>query len=168
LALPGAWFKFIGKFDQETPMRSLRVALFSTLLWPAAIAPAAAQSAVAVPVHNFRFAGTPDAALARLRAAVERCWSDDYDSRVHGLHRQVADVPAAASGGATVRLEWHRVVGEKTAGVLRRAFDVALAPEGGATRVTVLVYGPYSEVGRDVEAWFAGRAQCFERYRPSL
>jgi hypothetical protein len=30
----------------------------------------------------------------------------------------------------------------------------------------VLVYGPYSEVGRDVEAWFAGRAQCFERYRP--
>ena len=45
---------------------------------------------------------------------------------------------------------------------------MALVPEGGATRVTVLVYGPYSEAGRDVEAWFAGRTQCFDRYRPSL
>jgi len=149
-------------------MRSLRAALCSALLFPASIAPAFAQSAVAVPVHNFRFAGAPDAALARLRVAVERCWSDDYDSRVHGLHRQVAEVPASAASGATVRLKWHRVVGEKTTGMLKRAFDIALVPEGGATRVTVLVYGPYSEVGRDVEAWFAGRAQCFERYRPSL
>jgi hypothetical protein len=117
-------------------------------------------------VHNFRFAGAPDAALARLRVAVERCWSDDYDSRVLGPYRQVAEIPASAAGGATVRLEWRRVVGEKTAGLLKRAFDIALVPEGSDTRVTVLVYGPYSEVGRDVEAWFAGRAQCFERYRP--
>lgn len=149
-------------------IKHLCTALVALGLLPASLAPALAQSAIAVPVHNFRFAGPPDAALARLRAAAERCWSDDYDSRVHGLHRQVAEIPASASGGATVRLEWRRVVGEKTAGMLKRAFDVALVPEGGATRVTVLVYGPYSEVGRDVEAWFAGRAQCFERYRPSL
>jgi hypothetical protein len=148
-------------------MKTMRAALLATLLWPAAIAPLAAQSAVAVPVHSFHFAGTPDAALARLRAAVTDCWSLDYDSRVLGPYRQVAEIPASAVGGATVRLEWRRVVGKKTAGLLKRAFDVALVPEGGATRVTVLVYGPYSEVGRDVEAWFAGRAQCFERYRPS-
>ena len=147
-------------------MKSLRVAFLAASLLPASLAPAAAQSAVAVPVHNFRFAGAPDAALARLRRAARECWSDDYDSRVLGPYRQVAEVPASASGGATVRLEWRRVVGDKTAGLLKRAFDVALVPEGGATRVTVLVYGPYFEAGRDVEAWFAGRAQCFERYRP--
>jgi hypothetical protein len=148
----------------------------SKALLPAALLPlavlstpapdAAAQSAVAVPVHTFRHAGAPDAALARLRKAAADCWSDDYDSRVLGRYRQVADVPASAQSGATVRLEWRRIVGENTTGLIKRAFDIALAPDGGATRVTVLVYGPYSEVGRDVEAWLTGRAQCFERYRP--
>ncbi len=147
-------------------MKALRRCLLAALLFPASLAPAAAQSAVAVPVHTFRFAGLPDAALARLRKAAEECWSDDYDSRVLGPYRQVAELPASVAGGATVRLEWRRVIGDRTAGVLKRAFDIALVPDGGATRVTVLVYGPYSEVGRDVEAWLAGRVQCFERYRP--
>ena len=148
-------------------LKGFRTLLLAAGLLPASLAPAAAQSAVAVPVHNFRFAGPPEAALAQLRKAAAECWSDDYDSRVLGPYRQVAEIPASAAGGATVRLEWRRVVGEKTAGLLKRAFDIALVAEGGATRVTVLVYGPYSEVGRDVEAWLAGRAQCFERYRPS-
>lgn len=147
-------------------MKALRRCLLAALLLPASLAPAAAQSAVAVPVHTFRFAGPPDAALTRLRKSAEECWSDDYDSRVHGPYRQVAEVPASAAGGATVRLEWRRVIGDRTAGLLKRAFDIALVPDGGATRVTVLVYGPYSEVGRDVEAWLSGRVQCFERYRP--
>jgi hypothetical protein len=147
-------------------MKCLCSALLAFALLPDSLAPAAAQSAVAVPVHTFRFAGPPDVALARLRKATQECWSDDYDSRVLGPYRQVAELPARATGGATVRLEWRRVVGEQTAGLLKRAFDVALAPDGGATRVTVLVHGPYFEVGRDVEAWLAGRAQCFERRRP--
>lgn len=147
-------------------MNVLRRCVLAALLWPASLAPAAAQSAVAVPVHNFRVAGTPDGALARLRKAVQECWSDDYDSRVLGPYRQVAEVPAGAANGATIRLEWRRVVGDRTAGLLKRAFDIALVPDGGATRVTVLVHGPYSEVGRDVEAWLSGRVQCFERYRP--
>lgn len=133
----------------------------------ATIAPLAAQSAVAVQIHNFRFAGPPDAALAALRAAVARCWNDDYDSRVHGLYREAAEIPASAAQGTTVRLEWQRVRGEKSVGLLKRAFDIALVPEGGATRVTVLAYGPNREVGRDIEAWLAGRAKCFEGRYPS-
>ena len=133
----------------------------------AAAAPGAAQSVVAVPIHTFRFARSPDAALARLRIAVAKCWSDDYHSRVLGLYREVADVPASAAGGATVRLEWQRVVNDTTAGLLKRAFDIALVPDGGATRVTVLAYGPHFEVGRDIEAWLAGRAKCFEGRYPS-
>ena len=147
-------------------MKAFRRLIVSALLLPASFAPAAAQSAVAVPVHAFRFAGPPDAALARLRTAVEKCWNDEYDSRVLGHYREGAEVPARAAGGATLRLEWRRVVGDRTAGLLKRAFDIALVPDGGATRITVLAYGPYFEVGRDVEAWLAGRTRCFERNRP--
>jgi hypothetical protein len=129
--------------------------------------PAAAQSVVAVPIHSFVFAGTPDVALARLRAAAARCWSDDYHSRVLGMYREVAEVPASASGGATVRLEWQRVVNDRPAGLLKRAFDIALRPEGGATRVTVLAYGPNREVGRDIEGWLAGNPKCFAGRYPS-
>lgn len=147
-------------------MKALRRCLFAALLVPASVAPAAAQSAVAVPIHTFRFAGPPDAALARLRTAAAKCWDDEYDSRVHGPYSEVAEVPASASGGATVRLEWRRVVRDRPAGLLKRAFDIALVPDGGGTRVTVLAYGPHFEIGRDVEAWLAGRARCFERQRP--
>ena len=133
----------------------------------AAAPPLAAQSAVAVPIHSFRFAGTPDAALARLRAAVAKCWSDDYDSRVLGLYRETAEVPASAASGATVRLEWQKVRNDRPAGLLKRAFDIALVPDGGATRVTVLAYLPRSDVGHDIEAWLAGRERCFAGRYPS-
>lgn len=129
---------------------------------------AAAQSSVAVPVHAFRYAGPPAAALARLRHVVARCWSDDYDSRVHGLYREVARLPTAVgAGGATIRLEWIKLRGESPAGLLQRAFDIRLAPENGGTRVTVLVYIPRSDLGRDVEAWLAGREKCFAARYPS-
>ena len=135
----------------------------------AGAAPAAAQSAVAVPVHNFRFAGTPDAALAKLRERTAKCWSDDYDSRVLGMYREVAEIPAAAANGATVRLEWHKVRNDRSTGLLKRAFDIALSPpdRGGGTRVTVLAYIPRPDVGKDIEAWLAGREKCFEERYPS-
>ncbi len=143
----------------------LRASLAAALL-AAPLAPAGAQSAVAVPIHSFRYAGPPDAALARLRKAAEDCWNGDYDSRALGPYRHVAEVPAVAPNGATVRFAWHRAAGERTGALLRRVFDVALVPETGATRVTVLIYGPHSQIGRDVEAWLVGRARCFERHRP--
>lgn len=148
-------------------MTKLRIAAIASFVWASAMTSVAAQSVVAVPVLSFRFAGTPDAALARIRPVVARCWQDDYDSRVLGRYREVVDVSAAPGGEVTVRLEWRRVVDDRAGDMLKRAFDIALVPDGGATRVTVLVYGPHSEVGRDVEAWFAGREKCFERRTPS-
>ena len=147
---------------------AIAAVLFACPLLSAAPSGAAAQSAVAVPVHGFRYAGTPDAALQRLRAAVSRCWSDDYDSRVLGRYREAAEIPAAAGpGGATARLEWVRVTGDRPSGLLKRAFDIALAPDAGATRVTVLAYVPRPDVGRDIEAWLAGRQQCFAAKYPA-
>ena len=145
-------------------MKRLILPLIAAL---AGIAPAAAQSAVAVQVHTFRFAGTPDAALAKLRARTAKCWSDDYDSRVLGMYREVAEIPASAASGATVRLEWHKVRNDKTTGMLKRAFDIALTRDGGGTRVTVLAYIPRPDVGQDIEAWLAGREKCFAERYPS-
>ncbi len=97
-------------------MKALRRCLLAALLFPASLAPAAAQSAVAVPVHTFRFAGLPDAALARLRKAAEECWSDDYDSRVLGPYRQVAELPASLQAnllGALERRSFRRLGGKE-------------------------------------------------------
>jgi hypothetical protein len=130
---------------------------------------AAAQSGVAVQIHAFRFAGAPDAALAKLRERTAKCWSDDYDSRVHGMYREVAEMPASAASGATVRLEWHKVRNDRLAGLLKRSFDIVLSPpdRGGGTRVTVHAYIPRNDVGHDIEAWLAGREKCFAQRYPS-
>jgi hypothetical protein len=129
---------------------------------------AAAQSVVAVVAHRFEVAMPIDTVLQRLRQAVARCWSDDYDSRALGRYREAAEIPSAASGGrASVRLEWVRVVNDKSGPMLKRAFDINLAQDGAVTHVTVLAYGPRTDVGRDIEAWVQGRERCFAERYPS-
>jgi len=148
-------------------MKRVVFSLIAALAAAAGASPAAAQSAVAVQIHVFRFAGTPDAALAKLRERTAKCWNDDYDSRVHGMYSEVAEIPASAANGATIRLVWQKVRNEKRAGLLKRAFDIALAPDAGGTRVTVLAYIPRPDVGHDIEAWLAGREKCFQERYPS-
>lgn len=144
----------------------MRRRLLAALLSLCAVSPAAGQNAA--PVHTFHTAQPVDAVMARLRAATARCWKDEYDSRVHGLHQEIAEFPAATRQGATVRLAWYRTVNDKPAGLLKRAFDIALVPDGGGTRVTVHAYIPRSDVGRDIEAWLQGREKCFQGRYPTL
>ncbi len=145
----------------------MRRSLLAAVLSLCALSPAAGQNAA--PIHAFRTAQPADAVLARLRTAAARCWKDEYHSRVNGLYQEMAEIPAAVSRqGATVRLAWYRTVDDKPAGLLKRAFDIVLAPDGTGTRVTVLAHIPRSDVGRDIEAWLQGREKCFEQRYPTL
>ncbi|MCW5773310.1 MAG: hypothetical protein KIT16_16840 [Rhodospirillaceae bacterium] len=145
-----------------------RIAALAALAVAAASGVASAQLTNGAPVHSFRYGGSPEAALARLRLVLQRCWNDEYDSRVHGPYQEAADVPSAIGpSGATIRLDWIRLVRDRPAGLLKRGFELRLQAEGGTTRVSVVAFVPRPDVGRDVEAWLAGRDKCFAGRYPS-
>lgn len=108
-----------------------------------------------------------DAAHARIKSVLARCWKDELDSRVTGLHFEHAEVPPVPrSGGVTIRLSWYRGESDKPRGLLQRAFDIELQPDPAGTRVRVIAHIRRPDVGDDVEAWLGGRQRCFAQRNP--
>lgn len=109
-----------------------------------------------------------DAAHGRIKSTLARCWKDELDSRVIGLHFEHAEMPPVPrSGGVTIRLSWHRGEADKPRGLLQRAFDIELLPDPAGTRVRVIAHIRRPDLGDDVEAWLKGRERCFAGRNPS-
>jgi hypothetical protein len=121
----------------------------------------AAQAQSAAPVKRATVAVPLETAYARAKVALERCWNDELDSRVNGLHHQKAEIPAFSRGGVTLRMAWYRGSGDRPGPLLGRAFDIRLEPDGAGTRLIVLAHIARPEYADDIEAWLKGRERCF-------